>query len=128
MAAARWGHAKGADLLIHEALQHDMMGRIAAAAERVGNARLAKMARDTLDYHTSPVEAAEVARDAGVTTLVFSHLVPGPRNFLMRRMFVSGVRDVFPGEVVLGEDGMRFDLLPAPVEHGMDRSATAGAG
>ena len=105
-------HAVGADLLIHEALQPDMMGRVANVAERVGQERLAKLARDTLTYHTTPVEAAELARDAGVTTLVFTHEVPGPRNFIMRRMFLAGVHDVFAGEVVLGEDGMRFSLPP----------------
>jgi ribonuclease Z len=105
-------HAKGADLLIHEALQPDMMGRVGGVAQRMGRPRIAKLIGDTLDYHTSPVEAAEVARDAGVTTLVFSHVVPGPRNALMRRMFLSGVDDVFTGEVVLGEDGMRFSLPP----------------
>jgi ribonuclease Z len=105
-------HAAGADLLVHEALQPDMMGRVGAVAERVGQPRLAKLVRDTLGYHTSPVAAAEVARDAGVTTLVFTHQVPGPRNLIMRRMFLSGVRDVFAGEVVLGEDGMRFNLPP----------------
>jgi ribonuclease Z len=105
-------HAAGADLLVHEALQPDLMGRVAGIAERTGHQRIAKMARDTLNYHTSPVEAAELAREAGVTTLVFTHEVPGPRNFIMRRMFLSGVQDVFPGKVVLGEDGMRFDLPP----------------
>jgi len=105
-------HAAGADLLIHEALQPDMITRVSAVAERVGQRRMAKLARDTLNYHTSPVEAAEVARDAGVTTLVFTHQVPGPRNVIMRRMFLSGVRDAFSGEVVLGEDGMRFSLPP----------------
>jgi len=105
-------HAAGADLLIHEALQPDMMSRIADVAGRVGKTRLSKMARDTLTYHTSPVEAAQIAREAGVTTLVFTHEVPGPRNVLMRRMFLAGVADAFPGKVVLGEDGMRFDLPP----------------
>ena len=105
-------HAAGADLLIHEALQPDMMKRVAAVAERIGQTRLAKMARDTLTYHTSPVEAAELARDAGVGTLIFTHEVPGPRNFLTRRMFLAGVDGVFPGTVVLGEDGMRFSLPP----------------
>ena len=105
-------HAAGADLLLHEALQPEMMSRIAGVAERLDRKRLAKMARDTLDYHTSPVEAAEVARDAGVKTLVFTHVVPGPRNALLRRMFLAGVGDVFPGTVVLGEDGMRFTLPP----------------
>jgi ribonuclease Z len=107
-------HATGADLLIHEALQRDMMGRVAAVADRVGQKRLGKMAGDTLNYHTSPIEAAEVARDAGVATLVFTHEVPGPRNIITRRMFLAGVHDVFPGEVVLGEDGMRFNLAPKP--------------
>jgi ribonuclease Z len=105
-------HAQGADLLIHEALQPEMMARIAAVAERSGNKRLAKMARDTLDYHASPVEAAEVARAAGVKTLVFTHMVPPPRNAILRRMFLGGVGDAYDGEVVVGEDGMRFTLPP----------------
>ena len=105
-------HAKGADLLIHEALNNEMMGRISDVAGRVGQARIGKMAHDTLNYHTSPVEAAELARDAGVPTLVFTHVVPGPRNALMRWMFVSGVSDVYDGEVVIGEDGQRFALPP----------------
>jgi hypothetical protein len=46
----------------------------------------------------------------------------------MRRMFLAGVTDVFPGEVVLGEDGMRFDLPARPVEHGLPRSATSSGG
>lgn len=105
-------HAKGADILIHEALSRDMMGRVANIVSTHGNPRLGKMANDTLNYHTSPVEAAEVARDAGVKTLVFSHMVPGPRNFIMKRMFLDGVSDVFSGEVVVGEDGQRFTLRP----------------
>ncbi|MBX3023550.1 MBL fold metallo-hydrolase [bacterium] len=104
-------HARGADLLIHEALSREMMGRIAAIVSQ-HDPRLGKMANDTLGYHTSPVEAAEVARDAGVKTLVFSHVVPGPRNVIMRRMFLAGVDDVFKGEVILGEDGQRFTLPP----------------
>jgi ribonuclease Z len=105
-------HAKGADVLIHEALNRDMMGRVAEVATRVGQPRLGKMAHDTLNYHTTPVEAAELARDAGVHTLVLTHLVPGPRNFLMRHMFLDGVSETFSGEVVLGEDGTRIDLPP----------------
>ena len=53
-----------------------------------------------------------MAKAAGAKKLVLTHLVPGPRNFLMRRMFLRGVSDAYDGEVVLGEDGMRFDLEP----------------
>jgi len=106
-------HAAGADLLVHEALNRDLMGRAAAVAERLGNPRLAKLARDTLGYHTSPVEAAEVAQAAGVKHLVLTHLVPGPPNRFVGRLFRAGMSDRFHGEITLGEDGMRFALSPA---------------
>lgn len=106
-------NAQNADLLIHEALQPDLMHRAAAVAQRIGRARVAKLASDIPGYHTSPVEAAEIARDAHVKHLVFTHLVPGPNNFFARRQFLSGVSDVYPGEVTIGDDGMRFTLKPA---------------
>jgi ribonuclease Z len=71
---------------------------------------LAQRAPDAADYPTTPVEAGEVARDAGVRTLVFTHMVPGPPNWLLERRFTAGVRDVFGGEVVAGREGMRFTL------------------
>ncbi len=104
------GHAKGADMLLHEALARDVFGRAIAVAQRLGLNRIAKLANDATEYHTTPVEAAEVARDAGVHTLVFTHMVPGPPNWLLERRFTAGVRDVFSGEVVAGRDGMRFTL------------------
>ncbi|MFN8543793.1 MAG: MBL fold metallo-hydrolase [Candidatus Binatia bacterium] len=106
-------HAAGADLLIHEALQPRVMARVAAVAARLGRPRLAKLAADTVSYHTTPVEAAEVARDAGVRHLVLTHLVPAPGNVLTRRLFADGMADVFAGEITLGVDGMRFTLPPA---------------
>ena len=103
-------HTKGADMLLHEALARDVFGRAIAVMQRLGLARIAKLANDATEYHTTPVEAAEVARDAGVHTLVFTHMVPGPPNWLLERRFTAGVRDVFGGEVVAGRDGMRFTL------------------
>jgi ribonuclease Z len=103
-------HAKGADMLLHEALARDVFGRAIAVMQRLGLARIAKLANDATEYHTTPVEAAEVARDAGVHTLVFTHMVPGPPNWLLERRFTAGVRDLFGGEVVAGRDGMRFTL------------------
>jgi len=103
-------HAKGADMLFHEAIARDLFGRAATVADGLGRTRIAKLARDATEYHTTPIEAGEVARDAGVRTLVFTHMVPGPPNWLLERRFTAGVRDVFGGEVVAGRDGMRFTL------------------
>ena len=105
-------HASGADLLVHEALLPEAAMRASAVAARIGNARLAKLASDIPGYHTAPVEAAELAQAAGAKKLVLTHLVPGPNNFVARRLFLRGVGAAYGGEVVLGEDGMRFDLPP----------------
>lgn len=103
-------HAKGVDILVHEALARQIFGRAIAVAKALGNERLAKLANDATEYHTTPIEAAEVARDAGVHTLVLSHMVPAPPNWLLERRFLSGMSDVFKGEIVAGRDGMRFTL------------------
>jgi len=103
-------HAKGADMLVHEALEREIFGRAIAVADKLGLARLAKLAKDATEYHTTPVEAAEVARDAGVHTLVLSHMVPGPPNWILERRFTRGMSDAFKGEIVAGRDGMKFTL------------------
>jgi ribonuclease Z len=105
-------HAAGADVLIHEALNREIIGRVADIAERLGKARLAKMARDILTYHTSPVEAADVAKAAGVKHLVLTHLVPAPTNFLTRRLFMAGMSNHFDGKITLGSDGLELTLAP----------------
>ncbi|MFM8412067.1 MAG: MBL fold metallo-hydrolase [Alphaproteobacteria bacterium] len=105
-------NARDTDILIHEALVPALILRAADVAEKTGRTRLAKLARDLPGYHTTPVEAAEVARDAGVHHLVFSHVVPPILNRVVRRMFLAGVADVYKGEVTIGEDGMLLRLNP----------------
>jgi len=106
-------NARGADLLIHEALQPALTERAADVARRLGRERVAKLASDIPSYHTTPREAAEAASEAGVKKLVLTHLVPAPTNPLNLRLFLDGAGEAFSGELVVGEDGMRFSLPPA---------------
>jgi ribonuclease Z len=102
--------ARGADILVHEALQPRLVARASAVARRLGRDRLADMADDIIDYHTAVPEAVAVAEEAGVAHLVLTHLVPGPSNMLVRRLFLDGAD--FNGELTLGTDGMEFVLPP----------------
>lgn len=103
--------SKDADLLVHEALNEEMVSLLAEQVEASGNARLAKMARDTINYHTSPVEAAELADEAHVKLLVLTHLVPPLPNAIARRMFMRGVTAARgAGDTVLGDDGLMIVL------------------
>jgi len=103
-------NARGADLLVHEALAAHLIAAGERAAREAGLTRRARIAHDIPGYHTTPVQAAEIAKRAGVKMLVLTHLVPPPDNALARRLFLRGVSEAWDGDVVLGEDGMHFTL------------------
>jgi len=110
--AAVAAQARGADLLVHEALDVRLVAAIHRAAVKVGNEVLAKITSDIPDYHTTPVEAAETAAEAGVSTLLYYHIVPALRFPGLEAVFLEGVADVYAGRVVVGRDGT-FVSLPA---------------
>jgi ribonuclease Z len=105
-------NARDADLLLHEALATHLVDRASARAKELGLARTGKMAHDITDYHSTPVQAAEVAQAAGVHELVLTHIFPPLPNALARHLFLAGTADAYHGKLVLGEDRMRIDLDP----------------
>jgi ribonuclease Z len=67
---------------------------------------------DIVDYHTTPVEAAEIARDASARYLLYYHIVPPLRLAPLEGIFLDGVDEVYGGLVTIGRDGT-FLSLPA---------------
>jgi ribonuclease Z len=104
--------ARSADLLLHEALDANLVGRLTDAAEAAGRPELAKITRDIVDYHTSPGEAAAIAAEAEVKGLVLYHVVPPLLVPGAETAFLRGVPDVFHGTVMVARDGT-FTSLPA---------------
>lgn len=107
--------AQGADLLVHEALSRELVGLLNRAATEAGNASVAKITADILDYHASPVEAAETAQEAGVGHLLYYHIVPPLLIPGMDVTYLDGVSEAFDGGVTLGTDGSSV-FLPAGSE------------
>jgi ribonuclease Z len=102
-------HAKGVDLLVHEALAPNLVMMMNAAAARNGNAVMEKITFDILDYHASPKEAAETARDAGVGHLLYYHIVPPLVIPGQELLFLDGAEDIF-SDYTVGRDGVSFSL------------------
>jgi ribonuclease Z len=101
--------AQGVDLLVHEGLSPNLVNSMNKVANKVGNQVLAKIAYDILDYHASPVEAAETARDAGVGHLLYYHIVP-PLVFPgQASLYLNGAEDIFP-DYTIGQDGVSFSM------------------
>ncbi|MEM1112843.1 MAG: MBL fold metallo-hydrolase [Pseudomonadota bacterium] len=101
--------SQGIDLLVHEALAPNLVMMMNRAAKEVGNPILERITFDILDYHASPVQAAESARDADVGHLLYYHIVPPMILPGQEALFLNGAEDIFP-RYTIGEDGVMFSL------------------
>lgn len=102
--------SRGAEVLVHEALNPEMVGWMGAILAAAGNARGAQIMKDIVDYHTTPVQAAAIAERAGVRLLLLNHIVPPVPVRIMEPYFLAGVDAAFAGETLLARDGTLLSL------------------
>lgn len=102
--------ARGADLLVHEALSPELVAAMNRGAHRVGRPIAERVTADIPGYHASPVEAAGSAAAAGVRHLLLYHIVPPLPLPGMRAAFLDGVDAAWDGPVTLGADGTLISL------------------
>jgi ribonuclease BN (tRNA processing enzyme) len=91
--------ARGADVLVHEALYLPGIERTAA---KVANAPA--LLEHIVRSHTKFEDAARLAAEAGVKTLVLSHLVPSDDPLVTDADWLAAARGHFEGEVVVAKD------------------------
>ena len=101
-------HAKGSDVLFHEAVSARLMGLFVAAAQRSRDERLKQFAPRFGEAHTTAREVVEIGKRTGAGTVVLYHLLPPPDVWIAKRMFGSGLPDNF----IIAEDGLYFSLSP----------------
>lgn len=105
--------ARGADLLLHDALSPELLGLVEAAAARAGQGRRAKILADVPDYHATAPQAADAAREAGVGALALTHIVPPLPLRGLEEIFLADAGDRFGGELWLARDGDLYSLPSA---------------
>ena len=103
-------YARGADLLIHEAMDKAFAARVANISRDIGDERTAILIEDALPNHSTPADAARIAQAAGVSQLALTHISPPLITPMLRRQFVQSARQEFDGGVVIAEDGNWVDL------------------
>jgi Metal-dependent hydrolases of the beta-lactamase superfamily III len=96
--------AKGADVLVHEALYVPWVERLVA---RVKNG--ATLKKHLLESHTAVEDVGKIAAAAGVKVLVLSHLVPGDLD-VTNDTWTEGVKKNFSGKIVVARDLMELTL------------------
>lgn len=97
---------------MHEALSVPLVGILEHNAAKAGRANLARVFRDIPGYHTTPGQAAEIARDAGVGFLLLSHIVPALPIPGAEAAFLGPAGTIYGGGIRVGVDG-DFVSLPS---------------
>jgi ribonuclease BN (tRNA processing enzyme) len=96
--------AKGADVLVHEALYVPWVDRLVA---RVKNG--ATLKKHLLESHTAVEDVGKIAASAGVKVLVLSHLVPGDLD-VTDETWTEGAKKNFSGRIIVARDLMQLTL------------------
>lgn len=93
--------ARGADLLVHEAIHLPAIEFLLAR-----NPNAATLREHLLSTHTTPEDAGRVAAAAGVKHLVLSHLVPGDDPNLTDDVWRDAARRTYAGPITVAKDLM----------------------
>jgi ribonuclease BN (tRNA processing enzyme) len=103
--------AKGADLFVCEIIdqaQYEANRQAARVQAAAGNQN--SVPQHIIETHVNNVEVGRMAAEAGVKTVVLTHLVPGSNSpgaaEYPDSAYIEGVRQVFPGQVIVGRDLM----------------------
>lgn len=98
------GFAKGADLLIHEAMLAEALPALMA---RIGNGD-DRLMKHWLRAHTLASDAAKIATAAGVKALALHHLIPSDDPAYGEAEWRASIAGVWDGPFHLGRDGLRI--------------------
>jgi ribonuclease Z len=102
-------HAKGTDILVHEAYSKHLTDFALERMPGKNEAKTRSAIESVMQYHSSTVEAAEIAKEAEVKHLVFTHLLPPPSPvWYFEKIWTKGVSDIYGGKVTVGRDLMAF--------------------
>ena len=102
--------SKDVDVMLHEALDVEMVEAIGRKLDERGLTNPAKIFSDILDYHTDPEEAARAAQEAGAASLIYYHIVPQLPVKILESVWLGDSRSIFSGNITVGEDGLIVSL------------------
>ncbi len=95
--------AKGADVLVHEAMYLPAIEKLIQQ-----NPDAKRLRQHLLAAHTPTEDVGRIAAAVGVKTLVLTHFVPGDDPSITDEQWTEGVRKYFLGRIVVGRDLMEI--------------------
>lgn len=99
--------ARGADVLVHEAMDVPATeGYVRRQSTEWHGTSFATMMHHMMEDHSPVEDVGRIAQEAGVKTLVLSHLTPGLTTLVPDRTWIQGASKYFRGQIIVGHDLM----------------------
>lgn len=99
--------ARGADILVAEAMDMDATLKGLARSMNIPQEQLSVVAGHMLKEHLSPQAIGDMAKRAGVGMVILSHLGI-PETAYDMRILTHGVRESYSGPIAIANDGSEF--------------------
>ena len=104
--------SEGADMLVCEAMNTEMMTGLIAGLRAGGREREAGLMSDVPSYHIATQEVATVAERAGVGEVMLSHIIPSiPNDAAREAEFMAGMSGIYRGQVRVARDMQRIPVV-----------------
>jgi len=87
-----------------------MVGILQDLGQKIGRHNIARIMGDIMDYHTSPEDAAKIAKEAGVRHLLLTHILPPLPVSILKGAFLGDAMKFYHGPITIGEDGLLLSL------------------
>ncbi|MCD2173348.1 MBL fold metallo-hydrolase [Rhizobium sp. C4] len=97
--------AKGADLLIHEAMLPEGLESI---IRRTGNGT--RLREHLVASHTFAADVGRIATMAGVKRLALNHMIPADDPDFTEAHWHAAVSETYSGDLIVGRDGLEIRL------------------
>ncbi|MSX02426.1 MAG: MBL fold metallo-hydrolase [Actinobacteria bacterium] len=101
----------GADLLVHDALSADLLKLVEDASRDAGFLNRAQILVDVTDYHATPAQAADAARNAKVGALALTHVIPPLPIKALEGPYLGDAKERFTGPLWIANDGDLYSLV-----------------
>jgi len=103
--------SEGADMLVCEAMNAELMTQLIAMLKLTGREREAGLMSDVPSYHIATHEIAKLAARAGVGEIVLSHIIPPiPNDPGLEAQFMAGMSDAYGGSIRVARDMQRMPV------------------
>lgn len=103
--------SQGADMLVCDALNVELMGQLIAMLKAGGREREADLLSDVPSYHIDTLSIAKLAAEASVGEVVLSHVIPPiPNDDEREAVFRAGMDQHYGGAIRVARDLQRIPV------------------